>query len=94
MAEETIERRDKKRKISPQLAGKVEHTTRLPGIPGPLRLTADVGRSLAQGGEYPTSAEASTSRSPQPLSRCQESYKGQKSALTAVRQVGRRGVNT
>lgn len=48
-------------------------------------------RSVAQGGEHPTSAETSTSRSPQPLSRCQESSKGQKSALTAVRQVGGRG---
>ncbi|KAG7223100.1 hypothetical protein INR49_015859 [Caranx melampygus] len=31
-------------KFNCQLAGKADHTTRLPGIQGPHRLTADVGR--------------------------------------------------
>lgn len=78
-------------KFNCQLAGKADHTTRLPGIQGPHRLTADVGRQLGGGEEKgrTTSSPTSTSRF-QRLSRCRGSYRGQKSAPTAVRQVGRR----
>lgn len=82
-------------KFNCQLAGRADHTTRLPGILGPHRLTADigVGNSGGEKGRTTSSPPPSAVSRSQRLSRCPESSKGQKSAPTAVRQVWRRKIN-